>query len=121
VNTFLWVVSVIIASCALGAALLKLTQPRARIIEKGLTWAEDFTDSQVKLIGVAELLGAIGVILPPLLDTAEILAPLAATGLALLWAGAVVTHARRKEQKEAVPGGVLAILAVIVAVGGFGS
>jgi VIT1/CCC1 family predicted Fe2+/Mn2+ transporter len=121
VNTYLWIAAGFAAACALGAALLKLTQPRARLIEKGLVWADDFTDSQVKLIGLAELLGGIGLIVPPLIDTAEILTPIAATCLALLWAGAVAAHVRRKEQKEIVPGAVLVVLAVFVAAGRFGS
>jgi VIT1/CCC1 family predicted Fe2+/Mn2+ transporter len=121
VHTFLWIAAGFLAACALGAALLKLTQPRTLIIEKGLTWAEDFTDSQVKLIGLAELLGAIGLIVPPLIDTAEILTPIAATCLALLWAGAVATHVRRKELREVVPSAVLVGLAVFVAVQRFGS
>jgi VIT1/CCC1 family predicted Fe2+/Mn2+ transporter len=121
VNTYLWIAAGFAAACALGAALLKLTTPRERIIEKGLLWAEDFTDTQVKLIGVAELLGAIGLIVPPLINTAEILTPVAASCLALLWAGAVATHVRRKELKEIVPGAALVALAVFVAVGRFGS
>ena len=120
-NTYLWIAAGFLAACALGAALLKLTTPRALIAEKGLTWAEDFTDNQVKLIGLAELLGAIGLIVPPLIDTAEILTPIAATCLALLWAGAVATHVRRKELKEIVPSAVLIGLAVFVAVQRFGS
>jgi VIT1/CCC1 family predicted Fe2+/Mn2+ transporter len=120
VNTYLWIAAGFAAACALGAALLKLTQPRQRIIDAGLTWAEDFTDSQVKLIGVAEFLGAVGLIVPPLIDTAEILTPIAATCLALLWAGAVATHIRRKELKEFVPSAALVALAAFVAYGRFG-
>ena len=63
-ETFLWIVAGFAAACAVGAGLLKLTYDRAVLIEKGQGWAEDFSDSQVKLIGVAELLGAAGLILP---------------------------------------------------------
>lgn len=119
-NTYLWIAAGFAAACAFGAALLKLTQPRQRIIDAGLKWAEGFTDSQVKAIGAAELLGGIGLIVPPLIGTAEILTPIAAVGLALLWAGAVVTHVRRKELKEFVPSAVLVGLAVFVAYGRFG-
>jgi VIT1/CCC1 family predicted Fe2+/Mn2+ transporter len=120
VDTYLWIAAWVTAACSLGAALLKLSQPRQRIIEAGLTWAENFTDAQVKAIGVAELLGGLGLVLPPLLGTAEILSPVAAVCLAVLWAGAVVTHVRRKELKEFVPAAVLVALAVFVAYGRFG-
>jgi DoxX-like family len=39
-----------------------------------MAWVEDFSDSTVKFIGTAELLGAIGLVLPPLLDIAPWLA-----------------------------------------------
>lgn len=119
-DTYLWIAAGFAAACAVGAGLLKLTQPRHVLIEKGLGWAEDFTDSQVRLIGIAELLGAAGLLLPPLLDIAEILTPVAATCLALLWAGAVATHVRRKELKEFVPAAALVALAAFVAYGRFG-
>jgi VIT1/CCC1 family predicted Fe2+/Mn2+ transporter len=120
VDTYLWIAAWIAAACAFGAALLKLSQPRQKIIDAGLTWAEGFTDGQVKAIGLAELLGGIGLVVPPLIDTAEILTPVAATCLALLWVGAVVTHVRRRELKEFVPAAVLVVLAVFVAYGRFG-
>ena len=119
-DTFLWIAAGFAAACAVGAGLLKLTQERDVLIEKGLGWAEDFSDSQVKLIGVAELLGAAGLILPPLLGIAEVLTPVAATCLALLWAGAATVHIRRKELKEFVPAGTLVVLAAFVAYGRFG-
>jgi hypothetical protein len=120
VDTYLWIAAWIAAACAFGAALLKLSQPRQKIIDAGLTWAEDYSDGQVKLIGLAELLGGIGLVAPPLLDTAEILSPIAAACLAALWAGAVVVHVRRKELKEFVPAAVLVVLAAFVAFGRFG-
>jgi hypothetical protein len=120
VDTYLWVAAWVAAACALGAAALKLSQPRERIIEAGLTWAEDFTDAQVKLIGAVELMGGVGLVAPPLLGTAEILTPIAAVCLALLWAGAVAKHVRRKELKEFVPAAVLVVLAAFVAYGRFG-
>ena len=119
-DTYLWIAAWAAAACALGAALLKLTQPRQKIIDAGLKWAEDFTDTQVRLIGLAELLGGIGLVLPPLLGIAEILTPIAAVCLALLWAGAVATHVRRKELKEFVPAAVVTALAAFVAYGRFG-
>ena len=65
------------------------------------------------------MLGAIGLIVPWLTGIAPILTPLAAVGLALVMAGAVATHVRRKEQF--VPPLVLGIIAVVVAVLRFAS
>jgi hypothetical protein len=85
-----------------------------------MAWTEDFSAGAVKAIGAAELLGAIGLILPALLDIAPVLVPLAATGLALTMIGAVVVHIRRGETQAIAPSAVLFVLSAIVAWGRFG-
>ncbi|WP_328459830.1 DoxX family protein [Actinoplanes sp. NBC_00393] len=116
----LWVVTILLAAAFLGAGLMKLTQPKEKLAESGLTWVEDFSAGAVKAIGAAELLAAIGLILPAVLDIATVLVPLAALGLVLMMAGAVIVHLRRKEAPKAVPAVVLLILAAFVAWGRFG-
>ncbi|HET7901849.1 MAG TPA: DoxX family protein, partial [Candidatus Nanopelagicales bacterium] len=73
------------------------------------------------LIGVLEVLGAIGLILPGITGIAPFLVPLAATGLALLMIGAIVVHARRGERQPIGANIVLLLLAVFVAWGRFGA
>jgi hypothetical protein len=74
----------------------------------------------IRLIAVAEILGTLGLILPGATRIALVLTPVAATGLAIIMIGAVVTHARRHESKSVVVNAVLLALTVIVAVGRFG-
>jgi hypothetical protein len=57
-----------------------------------MAWAADYSEPQVRLIGGLEIFGARGLILPLLLRTAELLAPLAAVGLTIVMIGAVVVH-----------------------------
>jgi len=71
----------------------------------------------VKLIGAADALGALGLVLPWALGIAKVLTPLAAVGLAIMMVGAVVVHTRRKEAPYMQI--VLGILAIVVAVGRF--
>jgi predicted PurR-regulated permease PerM len=73
----------------------------------------------IRLISVAEILGALGLILPGVTGIAPILTPVAASGLAIIMIGAVITHARRKERRSAAMNLVLLILAVAVAIGRF--
>jgi hypothetical protein len=61
---------------------------------------------------VFEALGALGLVLPALSDTASSLVPLAAVGLALLMIGAAITHARRREYPDITANLVLAAPAV---------
>lgn len=109
-----------LAAAFAAAGLMKIAQPKAKLAESGMGWTEDFSDGQVKGIGALEVLGAIGLILPAALDIAPILTPIAAAGLALLMAGAAVTHVRRGEQNMVPINLVLGGLAAFVAVMRFG-
>ncbi|MEJ7703158.1 MAG: DoxX family protein [Geodermatophilaceae bacterium] len=97
-NVALWVVAGVLAAAFLSAGALKLSQPKATLAAAGQGWVEGFPAGQVKAIGTVEVSGAVGLILPAFLDIAPILVPIAATGLALLMMGAMITHARRNEQ-----------------------
>jgi hypothetical protein len=105
-----WIVAGLTALVFLAAGTLKLIRPRETLAASGLAWTEDFTDRQVKLIGLAELLGGIGLVLPVLLNILPILSPIAAIALAALMTGATATHVRRKE-----PPVTLALVALSVA------
>ena len=120
-NTALWIIAGLLAVIYLGAGLMKLTKTKAALVQSGQGWAEDLPDGLVKLIGALEVLAAIGLILPALLDIATSLVPLAAVGLVLLMLGALVTHARRREFPNAAVNLVLACLALFLAVQRFGA
>ncbi len=119
-NVVLWIIASLLAVAFLAAGGMKLARPRRELITSGMSWAEDFSDSQVKGIGALEVLGALGLILPAAFDIAPILTPIAATGLFLVMAGAVVVHLRRNEGSGAVPALALGLLALFVAIMRFG-
>ena len=108
-----WILQVMLAVAFGFAGFMKLTQPRDNLIANGMTWAEDFSDTQVKLIGAAEAAGAIGLIVPAATGIAPLLTPAAALGLAAVMGGAVATHLRRGEPPY--PALVLGLLAVLAA------
>jgi hypothetical protein len=85
-----------------------------------LPWVEDFSPGTVRLIGIVELLGAIGLVLPAALDIVPVLTPLAATGLAIVMALAVNTHRRRHEPSGMALTATLLAAALVVAWGRFG-
>nr|WP_300149815.1 DoxX family protein [Propionicimonas sp.] len=115
----LWIVAGVLALAFVGAGGMKLAQPKEKLAASGMGWVEDFGQGAIRLIGTLEVLAAIGLILPPLVNIAPVLAPLAAVGLVLLMVGAAVTHARRKEPQMIVANLVLLALAAFVAVGRF--
>jgi uncharacterized membrane protein YphA (DoxX/SURF4 family) len=120
VNIVLWIIAGLLAAAFAAAGLMKLTKTRAELAESGQGWTEDFSDPQVKTIGVLEVLAAIGLVLPAALGVATVLTPLAAAGLVLLMVGAAVVHLRRSEPSMVVVNLVLGALAAFVAVMRFG-
>jgi uncharacterized membrane protein YphA (DoxX/SURF4 family) len=119
-NVALWVVAWVLAAAFVAAGLLKLTQSKAGLQQAGQAWTEEFPSAAIKGIGVLEIAGAVGLILPALTDTAQVLVPLAAVGLGLLMVGAAITHARRGETPMMMSNLVLLAMAVFVAWGRFG-
>ncbi len=119
-NVVLWIIAGLLAAAFLAAGGMKLAQPKEKLAASGLGWTEDFSSGTVKLIGLLEVLAAIGLILPGALKIAPVLVPLAALGLVLLMIGAAVTHARRKENQMIIANLALLILALIVVWGRFG-
>lgn len=117
-NTLAWILSGLLASGFLFVGVSKLITPYDKLRQNPqMAWVNDFSSNAVKGIGVLEILGALGVILPWALDIAPVLTPLAAVGLALLMVGAAMTHRRRGELKQTLPiNGALFTLAVVVAV-----
>ena len=69
-------------------------------------------------VGLVEILGALGVILPWLTGIAPILTPIASIGLAVVQIGALRVHLVRNERRP-LPANVLLLLAACVAVGRF--
>ncbi|MFT2815456.1 DoxX family protein [Leifsonia sp. A12D58] len=113
----LWIINGLLAVAYLGAGLMKASRPKSALAASGMGWVEDFSPASVRLIGLSEVLGAIGLVLPLLLGVAPVLTPIASTALTIVMIGAVVVHARRKE--NATPSIVLAILSAASAILGF--
>lgn len=118
-NVTLWIVAAVLAALFFMAGLMKATQPKDKLAGN-MGWVEDFSTGTVRLIGVLEMLGALGLILPGAFGIAPVLTPLAATGFAVMMVLAAVVHARRKEPQMIVGNVVLLALAAFVAVMRFG-
>jgi uncharacterized membrane protein YphA (DoxX/SURF4 family) len=119
-NLALWIVAIVLAATFTGSGLMKLLVPKDKLVNAGQGWAQDYTPTNIRLIGFVELLGAAGLIVPAVTHIAPILVPLAAIGLVLVMVGAAMVHARRKEAMNIGVNAVLLALAVFVAWGRFG-
>jgi hypothetical protein len=66
-DTALWIVQSLLAAIFLATGL---TQPRLKVAAGPMAWAADVTDGQFRTLGLLEVLGAIGLILPGALGIA---------------------------------------------------
>ena len=120
-NTALWIIAGLLATVFLVAGSNKLFIPREKLAKApGGGWVLNFSAGFVKALGAVEILGAIGLILPALLDIAPVLVPLAALGLGLIMTGATIVEFRRQEFKHVLLDLTYLALAAFVAWGRFG-
>lgn len=109
-----WAIQIGLALVFGAAGLMKVATPKVKLeANSHMAWIAGVPEVQVKLLGAAELLGALGLILPVVTGIAPFLVRVAAACLATLMGGAVATHAVRREP-SAMPT-VLALLAIVVA------
>src|ERR687898_1213950 len=120
-NVALWIVAGLLAVVLL-ISTSKAFVPREKMATVGAAaeWVEDFSPGALRAIAPLDLLAGAGLILPAALDIAPVLVPLAATGVALLFVGAVTMRLRRGEKGTIVPDLVYLAMAVFVAWGRFG-
>jgi hypothetical protein len=120
-NLALWIVAGLLAAIFLLSSA-KLFVPKEKLAGMGAAtrWVEDFSPGTLKAIGALELLAATALILPAAFDIAPVLVPLAATGVVLLFVGAVIMRLRRGEKATIVIDLVYLAMAAFVAWGRFG-
>jgi uncharacterized membrane protein YphA (DoxX/SURF4 family) len=114
----LWIVQVLLALTFSNAASRKLVRQKGKP-SKSMAWREDFSQRTVRLVGVLELLGAMGLVLPASTGILPWLTPLAAACLVLTMIGAALAHLRREEYETILVIAVLMVMALFVAYGRF--
>ncbi len=111
----LWIVQGLLALAFLLSGFLKGFTPLEGL-KKNMAWVGDVPAGLVRFIGIVEMLGALGLILPKLTQLVPQLTIAAAIGLVLVMLSAAVFHAARKEYSTIGMNAVL-LLAAFIAVG----
>ena len=114
----LWVAQVLLAAMFLMSGFMKLAQPIDQLSQM-LPWASQVPEALVRFIGISEVLGAVGLILPSLLRIKPQLTAWAAIGIAVIMLFATFFHISRGETGAIGMNIFLALLAAFVAWGRF--
>ena len=97
-EVLLWGVQVVLALLFLFAGVMKLITPF-----EVLQAQASVSVPLLRFIGVCEVLGALGLVLPGLFRIRQVLTPLAAAGLTIIMTGAVVLTAIDDVSMAAIP------------------
>lgn len=110
-----WIVAALLSVAYLAAGVPKIVSTPEKLLERGQTWVRGVNPAIPQVVGALEVLGVLGLILPPLFHTAVFLAPTAAVGLVLVQAVAIGIHLKAGETKALPVNIVLLVLALAAA------
>jgi uncharacterized membrane protein YphA (DoxX/SURF4 family) len=114
-NFTLWIVQIILAINFIFHGFIKLNVPAD--LPPMLLWINDLSPGMRSFIGIVELLGAAGLLLPALTRIQPRLTPLAALGLAVVMVLAAIWHITRMEYLEIAGNVIFFLLAAFAAYG----
>jgi uncharacterized membrane protein len=93
-----WIVAALLALLYLYSGGIKVVRSKDQL-RPMMGWIDSLPLRLVRTIGVLEVLGALGLVLPPLIGIAPGLALAAAIGLVLIQIGGISLHLSRSEAK----------------------
>jgi hypothetical protein len=121
-NLTLWIAAGLLAAVAMAGGISKTFVPKAKLAAAhGGEWTAGASVGFVKTLGVLELLAAVGLILPAIVDIAPVMVPVTAACWVLLMIGAMITHGRLGQSKLVMLNVVYLALAAFIAWGRFGT
>ncbi len=116
-NTALWITQSFLAFIFMYSGWMKSTQTEQRLVAIGQTGVQNLPLPLIRFIGITEILGAVGLIVPWLSQINPILTPVAALCLGLIMVPAAVIHYRRQETKAVLLNFIILILCAWVGYG----
>ena len=118
-NIFLWILQALLALAFIAAGYNKAFNTEKAKLQQGMQWMNRIPKGLVTFIGISEILGGIGLILPALTGILPQLTPVAAAALALVMVLAVFVHIPHREYSNLIFNLVLFGLAAFIAFGRF--
>lgn len=112
-NTVLWILQILLTLFFIMPGYGKLFSSRQQHIDDNHI-KPDASVWPIRLLGILEWLGCIGIIVPWYAGIAPVLTPLPALGFGLIMLAGIVIHGRRRECKMLPMLSAVLVLAVIV-------
>lgn len=112
----LWIIAWVAAVSLIGAGIMKISMPIPRLAAY-MPFAKVYSAPSVRLIGTAEILGGLGLLLPGMTGILPWLTPLAAACLAVITIGAISYNLRYHSALKALEPGSILLLVLLVLVG----
>lgn len=113
-NAALWVIQGLLAAFFFMAAFGKLSNSKQKHVDDGHI-KPGASVMPIRVLGVLELLGCAGIILPWLTGILPVLTPVAALGFCMVMVAGLVIHTQKKEYKMIPMLTVVLVLAAMVA------
>ena len=115
-NIALWSMQALVALLFFVVGFMKAFLP-LETLAKAFQWVPSFPPAFVRFLGICEILGAIGMLLPPLAHILPWLAIAAAVGFILTAGGGTVVHLSRREYRVMSVNIVLIMLSLFIIYG----
>lgn len=96
INIVLWIAQGLLAVMFIMAGMMKTTQP-VEVLAESLPWVASSPIGLIRFIGISELLGGLGLMIPSIFRFKPVLTVWASLGLALIMVLAAGFHAIRSE------------------------
>lgn len=113
----LWVAQSLLAALFLFSGVMKSTRSEHKLVTSGQTGVEGLPRSLIRFIGISEMLGAAGLVLPMLSNVMPVLTSVAAIGLGLIMILAAIVHYRRDEKRTALQNLFILLVCLFVTYG----
>ena len=119
-NTILWILQALMAIVFIYSGINKsIFSIPVLVHDKGQTGVDNLPLALVRFIGISEIFGAIGLIIPWYLNISPVLTPIAAILFAVIMVPAAVIHYKRREPKNILINVIVFLICITIAYGRF--
>jgi hypothetical protein len=116
-NTILWICQGLLSVAFLFSGINKTVLSEQQLIAKGQTGVANLSTPLIRFIGISEVLGAVGIIVPWLTNIWPVLTPVTAICFAVIMVLAANIHYKLHEPRNVATNMILLALSLLVAYG----